>query len=147
MAEPPAQIPGSAVRGAQELRAVFARLYRQFKGTSRRGELTPAQGALLSRLGKDGEASPGALAAAEGVRAQAVGQILTALRAQGLVEQRPDPADGRRQIVSLSATGRDLVDDSRRAGDEWLTHRLADRFSEAERRTLLDALALLDRLL
>jgi hypothetical protein len=36
--------------------------------------------------------------------------------------------------------------DPRRAGDEWLTRAMAAHDTEAERRTLIEALALLERL-
>ncbi|NUS52228.1 MAG: MarR family transcriptional regulator, partial [Nocardioidaceae bacterium] len=49
-------------------------------------------------------------------------------------------------LVSLSPAGRELVTDRRRAGEEWLARALQDHFTEAERRTLLEATALLERL-
>ncbi|MDQ1653318.1 MAG: hypothetical protein QOI35_2518, partial [Cryptosporangiaceae bacterium] len=59
---------------------------------------------------------------------------------------RPDPGDGRRQFVSLSAAGRDLAAGSRQAREEWLTRALQDRYTDAERATIIEAMALLDRL-
>ena len=93
------------------------------------------------------DATAAALAAAERIRPQSMAATLAALEQQGLVERRPDPDDGRRQVVSLSTAGRARIDGDRAARQEWLAREFAEKFTEAERRTLLDALSLLDRLL
>ena len=60
-----------------------------------------------------------------------------------MVARRRDPADGRRQVVSLSPAGRALLDSTRAAGEEWLARALHDHLDEAERRTVIAAMALL----
>jgi DNA-binding MarR family transcriptional regulator len=67
--------------------------------------------ATLRRAGPPYELSPGALAASTMVTSGAVTKRVDALRAAGLVERRPDPADGRARIVRLTAAGRARVDD------------------------------------
>ncbi|WP_336210766.1 MarR family winged helix-turn-helix transcriptional regulator [Nonomuraea sp. LPB2021202275-12-8] len=109
-------------------------------------ELTPSQASILSRLGKEGDASASDLAAAERVRPQAVAPTLAVLADRGLIERRPDPHDGRRQVISLTRAGRALFEDSRRAGDEWLARAMQEHYTEAERQTLIEAIALLERL-
>jgi DNA-binding MarR family transcriptional regulator len=71
---------------------------------------------------------------------------LAALDERGLIQRRADPDNGRRQLISLSDAGREFIDDSRQAREEWLTRAFQDRYTEAERQTLVEALALLDRL-
>jgi DNA-binding MarR family transcriptional regulator len=71
---------------------------------------------------------------------------LAAIDRHGLIRREPDPADGRRQLVSLTDAARETILGSRRAREEWLARTLADDFTEAERQTLLAGLALLDRL-
>jgi DNA-binding MarR family transcriptional regulator len=139
-------IPESAARAAQELRVAVGRLLRRFKEAAGNNELTPSQASILSRLGKEGDASASDLAAAERVRPQAVTPTLAALTELGLIGRRPDPDDGRRQVISLTPAGRALLDDARRAGDEWLTRAMAEHYTEAERQTLLEAFTLLARL-
>ncbi|MFI9363772.1 MarR family winged helix-turn-helix transcriptional regulator [Kitasatospora sp. NPDC053057] len=139
--------PDSAALAARELRAVFSRLRRtlQEKGQGASG-LTPSQTAVLSRLIMDGPASASVLAAAERVRPQSMAATLAVLEGRGLVVRRPDPEDGRRQLVGLSETGLAWIADSRRAREEWLARAFQEDFTEAERATVLAALPLMDRL-
>lgn len=146
MAVTTGQVSESAARAARDLRVVFSRLRRRFKDAEGGHELTPSQVAVLSRLGKEGAASASDLAAAERVRPQAVAPILLALEQRGLIRRRADPDDGRRQLVSLTSAGRALFDDSRRAGEEWLARALQEHYTEAERQTLITAIAMLERL-
>ncbi|MFD8458171.1 MarR family winged helix-turn-helix transcriptional regulator [Streptomyces antimycoticus] len=146
MTETSRGMSASAVRAAHEIRVVIGRLRRRIKETYDNEELTPSQTSVLSRLSKEGPASASALAAAERVRPQSMAATLAALDERGLIQRRPDPDDGRRQLVSVSETGGAFLDDKRRAGEEWLTRALESGYTEAERRTILEALALLDRL-
>jgi DNA-binding MarR family transcriptional regulator len=146
MAKTPGVISPSAVRAARDLRVVFSRLRRRMKETYDTEGLTPSQTSALSRLDKGGPASTSELAAAERVRPQSMAATLGVLEERGLVQRRPDPGDGRRQLVSVSEAGRLYLDDKRRAGEEWLTRALNDGFTEQERQALIEAMALLDRL-
>lgn len=144
--EPVEDVSETAVRAAHEVRVVYSRLRRRLRETYDRGDLTPSQTAVLSRLDKDGEASVGDLAAAEGVRHQSVATIVGVLAERGLVGRRPDPDDGRRQLVFVTDSGHAFLEDRRRAGESWLARAVQDRCTEAERRTLLEAAALLERI-
>ncbi|MCF4123634.1 MarR family winged helix-turn-helix transcriptional regulator [Antribacter sp. KLBMP9083] len=142
----PLEISEPAARAARDLQVVFGRLYRRFKELADNRHLTPSQASVLSRLGKEGDASASELAAAERVRPQAVTPTLAVLAERGLIERRPDPRDGRRQVVSLTPVGRAHFEDSRRAGDEWLARAVQERLSDAEREVLVTAIDLLERL-
>ena len=136
----------SSVRAARDLRVVVSRLRRRLVDVADTHELTPSQLSVLSRLGKEGPASASDLAAAERIRPQSVAATLAVLEERALVIRRPDPGDGRRQLVSLSPAGTALFDDRRRHGEEWLSRALEERLTESERQTVIDAAALLERL-
>lgn len=86
------------------------------------------------------------MAGAEQVRPQSMATILAGLGQRGLIERSPDPNDGRRQVVSLTPAGRKRAESDRRAREEWLARTIQERYTEAERRVIVDALSLLERL-
>jgi DNA-binding MarR family transcriptional regulator len=141
-----AEIPASAIRAAQDIRVVVSRLRRRLREVAGLDDLTPSQTSVLSRIEKGGPASASDLAAAEGVRPQSMATTLAAIDERGLIRREPDPADGRRQLISLSDIGRETIQGSRRAREEWLARALADGYTEAERQTIIEALTLLDKL-
>ncbi|MGE7438124.1 MULTISPECIES: MarR family winged helix-turn-helix transcriptional regulator [Kitasatospora] len=139
-------ISESAARAAGELRVVFTRLRRRLWEVADTQDLTPSQLSALSRLSKDGPMSASELAAAERVRPQSTAATLAVLDQRGLIQRHPDPEDGRRQLVTLTELGREYVAGSRQAREEWLARALQDHCTEDERRTVIEALTLLDRL-
>jgi DNA-binding MarR family transcriptional regulator len=139
-------IGDSAVTAARELRVLFSRLRRRLRDLGVDDDLTPSQTAVLTRLWKEGASSASGLAGAEGVRPQSMATIVAALEQRGLVERTPDPEDGRRQVVSLTGQGRRRAVSDRQAQQEWLARAVQERYSERERRVILDALSLLERL-
>ncbi|WLQ52401.1 MarR family transcriptional regulator [Streptomyces poriferorum] len=141
----PDGVSESAVRAAHDVRVVYSRLRRRMRETYDPGDLTPSQTSVLSRLDKDGEASVTDLAAAERVRHQSVATTVGILVERGLVDRRPDPEDGRRQLVFVTDSGHVFLEDRRRAGEGWLTRALEDGCTEEERRLLIEAAALLER--
>ncbi|WP_123027075.1 MarR family winged helix-turn-helix transcriptional regulator [Mycolicibacterium stellerae] len=136
----------SAVAAAQDLRVVFSRLRRRLREIATADDLTPSQTAVLIRLVKDGPASTSELAGAERVRPQSMATTLSGLDRHGLIERKPDPDDGRRQLIALTAEGRRHAVTDRRVREEWLVKAMQDLYTESERRTINDALALLHRL-
>jgi DNA-binding MarR family transcriptional regulator len=110
------------------------------------GELTLPETSALARLDRGGPATPGALAKLEQISPQSMGATLAALEARGLIERRPDPADGRRVVLSVSGTGREALRKRRDARTEQLAKALSAGFSPAELAQLRAAAPLLERL-
>ncbi|MFI2644104.1 MarR family winged helix-turn-helix transcriptional regulator [Streptomyces sp. NPDC018610] len=144
--EAPEGVSVSAARAARDLRVVFSRLRRRIREVGRDDELTPSQVSALTLVGKHGAATASALACAEGVRPQSMAATLAALEQHGLIRRGPDPDDGRRQLVTLTESGRERIEGNRQVRAEWLTRALEDRFTEDERQTLIEAFALMERL-
>jgi len=139
-------IAESAAGAARDLRVVFTRLRRQLRSLATDGDLTPSQTAALIRLFKEGASSASVLAEAERVRPQSMATIVAALEQRGLIERAPDPEDGRRQLISLTKAGRQRAETNRQVREEWLARAMQERYTEPERRIILDALSLLERL-
>lgn len=130
---------------AAALQIAVGRLVRRLRQSHVPGELTLSEASVLSRLDRHGAAAPGELAAGERVKPQAMGVTLQGLEQRGLVTRAPDPADGRRVVMTLSDDGRRLLTDRR----TLKTHALAEaigRLTGDERRALAEAARLLDRL-
>jgi DNA-binding MarR family transcriptional regulator len=102
--------------------------------------------AILRRLDSDGPATTAELARAERVTPQSMGALVAELEAGGYVARTDDVADGRRRLVSLTASGRQAHAAGRAARGSWLARRIDSRLNAEEQRALLDALALLRRI-
>jgi len=146
MDQTPEGVSESAARAARDLRVVFSRLRRRIREVAGDDDLTPSQVSALTLVSKGGAATASTLASAEGVRPQSMAATLAALDQHGLIRRSPDPEDGRRQLVTLTEAGRERVEGDRRARDEWLARALQSRYTEDERRTVLEGLSLLERL-
>lgn len=71
-------------------------------------DVTVAQSRLAQRIADDGSRLT-ELADRAQVTKQTASVLVTALERQGLVERVPDPADGRAQLIRLSAHGREAA--------------------------------------
>jgi DNA-binding MarR family transcriptional regulator len=124
----------------------IALFLRQLRRSPVQDELTPPEISALERLDRAGSATPGRLAAAEQITPQAMGATLAELTRQGLAERRPDPADGRRVVISLTEAGQRFVRNKRTARTEQLAKALSDRFTREELDVLRAAAPLIERL-
>ena len=136
----------SAATTAREVKVVFSRLRRRIQALALTDDVSGSQAAVLTRLHKEGPSSASVLAGAEAVSHQAIGAILTVLQTRGFIERTPDPADGRRQLISLTAAGVARAENTTSAREEWLARALQDRLTEDERRVVRRAMTLLERL-
>ena len=134
------------LRAGNDLKVVLGRVVRRLRQGHAPGELTLSEVSVLSRLDRDGPATPGALADGERVRPQAMGATLAVLEQRGLVDRTGDPADGRRVLMSVTGEGRRVLIDRRTRSVQAVTTALTDAFSAAEQRQLIAVIPLLERL-
>lgn len=125
---------------------MLGRLRRRLIQVTHATDITPAQASVLTRLGKGDASTASALATAENVRPQSMAVTLAALQQLGLITRIPDPSDGRRQIVELTAAGQERVEHARAAREEWLATSFQTEYTEDERQQIIAAMALLERL-
>lgn len=140
------QVSESSAAAATNLRVLFSRLRTRLREVDAAADLTPSQTSVLIRLHRDGPASTSELAAAERVRSQSMTATLAGLDRLGYLARTPDPGDRRRQVLTLTESGHARAAHRRQAREEWLTKLMDARYTEAERCTINEALALLERI-
>lgn len=101
--------------------------------------LTVPQHRLLVLVAEDGPRRVGALATDLGVNQSNASRLVDRLVGQGLLSRAPDPDDRRASVVTLSDTGREVVDHVTAARLEALRALVAD-LSPAQRERLAVAL-------
>ena len=110
------------------------------------GDLTSAESSALARLDRTGPTTSSELSRLERITPQSMGATVSALEERGLIERVPDPKDGRRAILSLTTSGRDLLRRRRTARSEMLSDALAAGFTRTELKQLEAAAPLIERL-
>ncbi|MEU2771751.1 MarR family transcriptional regulator [Streptomyces sp. NPDC007162] len=132
---------------ASVLLAGLSTLIRRVRQVPVDGGLTMPERTALSHLDRSGPTTSSALARQVQITAQAMGATLSALRARGLVDRRPDPNDGRRMVLSVTDAGRQALRDKRNARMELIARSLTSgAFTPAELEQLASAAQLLERL-
>jgi DNA-binding MarR family transcriptional regulator len=131
---------------AAAVRVSIGLLLRRMRQVRPDDELSLPESSALTRLDRAGPATPGALAKLEQISPQSMGATVAALEGRGLIERRPDPADGRRVVLSVTETGLELLRNKRGARTEQLAQALSTGFTPTELRQLMEAAPLLERL-
>src|SRR6201989_1627429 len=72
--------------------------------------LTPTQWAALAKVAEPGACSQNQLGRLTAMDVATIKGVIDRLTARGLTETRPDPADGRRLLVSLTRAGQQLAE-------------------------------------
>jgi DNA-binding MarR family transcriptional regulator len=132
---------------AGELRIILGQLNRRLRNGGSSQDLTQSQKYVLVRLEREGPSTASALALAEGMRPQSMGAIVAALEAAGFVSGAPDPADGRRTILSATDAARREVAARRLAKEDYLADAIAANLTADEQKQLASAVALMKRLI
>ncbi|HVV13737.1 MarR family winged helix-turn-helix transcriptional regulator [Amycolatopsis sp.] len=111
----------------------------------RRGP-SPLVLAVLSRLYRAGTQTPKALAEGERIQPQSLTRVLATLEQEGLIARRPDPADGRQSLLTITETGLRTLRDYSEQRERWLARAMTDTLTETERELLRLAAKVMDRL-
>ena len=128
---------------ASELRIVLGQLIRRLRAEN---AFPISQGTVLARLEREGPLTASTLAVAERVRQQSMAHTIAELEAAGLVVRRPDPLDGRRVLIELTASGLDKLTEDRGRREGWLASAIVSELTPKEQETLVRAVPLLGRL-
>ena len=134
----------TAVRLAVAVKRLQARI-REEAGVVSTG-LSVAQVSIFSRLVHEGPVTAASLAAAEHVSQQAIAQSLAGMKAGGLVSVKPDPADGRKSLLEVTAAGHALYETILASRDDWLIRAIESAVNPDERTSLDQGIEMLERL-
>lgn len=145
-ASPSTPAPEELGAALSELRGLLGRLQRRLRSQSELRQFNAAQVAVFHHLIRHEDATVAELAQVEHMRPQSMGAVVASLQAQGLVQGRPDPADGRKVLLNLTAAGRQAVHGSRTSRDDWLLAAVSRLCSPQEQALLVQAVPLLARL-
>jgi DNA-binding MarR family transcriptional regulator len=137
---------GQATEAATSLRRGTMRLGRRLRMERPEQAIGSAELSVLGLLHRRGPMSAGELAWAERVQPQSLTRILAALEDRGEIARRPDPADRRRSVLSITTPGREVLFADVAQRDSWLTMAMAEQLSPAETQLLMMAGELMERL-
>ena len=132
---------------ADELHLVIGALVRQSRAVSPDRDITLGQVSILKRLDREGPHAVADLARLDKISHQSVTVSVAALVERDLVRRTPDPHDGRRKVLELTAAGRRLLTERREAGQERLAEAISRELNPAEQARLAEVVPLLQRLL
>ncbi|WP_328607430.1 MarR family transcriptional regulator [Amycolatopsis sp. NBC_00345] len=101
--------------------------------------------AVLSRLYRGGTHTPGELAEAERIHPQSLTRVLASLTSRELITRAPDPSDGRRSLLDITAAGRAVLREYSVQREQWLASAMDRTLSPTEQQLLRLASELLVR--
>ena len=131
---------------ASALRGSIARLMRRLRLERPEKALSLFKLSILGTLYRSGPVTATDLATRERIRPQSLTRLLANLEEQGFVSKETDGADRRRLLIVITPEGKKSLIASVRQQEAWLAAEMTRRLSPAERKILLDASRLLDRL-
>ena len=109
-------------------------------------DLSITQFAILRNLDGMGSMTASGLAAVEHVSPQAIAQQLAGLKERGYIDTQPDADDGRKTRISLTHSGRELLQAVLESREAWLAQAIEATVSPDDRADLDRAIAVLERL-
>lgn len=136
----------TAEEAALAVRVALGAFKQRVRETRDDENLTSPQLTALSRLDRLGAMATADLARREQISPQAMGATILSLEKLGLVARSADPADGRRQVLSLTPEGLGAIRSGRNAVAERIATVLKESFTAEEIAALAAAASLIERL-
>ncbi len=136
----------SPMRCAANVRRAVSQLSRRLRPNLQRDGISMAKLGIIGQIYRAGRITPTEVAAREGVKVQTLTRTLAELEAENWVRREPDAADRRQALLTLTATGKRCLADATRETDAALAETIEVCLSLEERKILLRACALLERL-
>jgi len=123
---------------ASELRMATFKLARRLRGERAVDSMSDGQFGVLGALKVHGPHTLGELAARERVTAPSMNRTVNCLEEAGYLLRTPDDVDRRKVIITLTAAGLEVVDETVRRRNAWLEEALG-HLTAGERDVLAEA--------
>ncbi len=137
--------PSDESESAARLRLAITRVARRLRQEAN-ADLSPSLTSALASIEGHGPVTPSELANCERVQRPTITRVLARLAELELVEREADPADGRSTLITITPSGRALLEDLRSRRDAFLADRLS-KLSTEDRAVLDRASEVLESLL
>ncbi|NCD71167.1 MarR family winged helix-turn-helix transcriptional regulator [Mucilaginibacter agri] len=133
---------------ASSLRDTASRMHKRLSREVKSADgFSLSERATLSYLYYNGPQFPSDLAAMAMIKAQSMSQIVNHLEELNIIAKTPSEIDKRKVSISLTDFGKQIVEQSRYERDQWLDTAIEDSLSSAEKKTLQEALLLMNKLI
>jgi DNA-binding MarR family transcriptional regulator len=135
-----------AARCAVQLRRAVLVLARRLRPSLQHDGISAAKLSVIGQLYRAGPMTPTELATREGVKLPSLTRLIAELEGDDWLARKAHASDGRRSLLGLTALGRNRLVAAAQASDTPLADAIAATVSADERRVLLQACALLERI-
>lgn len=136
----------NSFEAAGVVRRAVGALGRRLRAERPANSLSATKLVLLGQLCRRGSATQADLAERERIQPQSLTRVLAELVEEELISRRPDPQDGRKQLLDITARGRAALTGDMQVRDAWLAKAMEAELSEAEREVLRSAAKIMERL-
>jgi len=136
----------TSFEAASVVRRAVGALGRRLRAQRPPNSLSATKLVLLGQLYRRGSATQADLAERERIQPQSLTRVLAELVGEGLISRRPDPQDGRKQLLDITPRGRAELTGDVQTRDAWLAKAMEAELSEPEREILRAAAKLMERL-
>ncbi|NIG57494.1 MarR family winged helix-turn-helix transcriptional regulator [Chitinophaga sp. Cy-1792] len=130
--------------GIRQLVSVLRKRLR--KQISNPEDLSMAELNVLSMLMTRKELLPSELGSQLKISSQFMSQVLKRLQELDYISRKTAAEDKRKSLISITRTGQQMVEQTRKERDEWLAKKIATLYSAQEKETIKSALSLLTAL-
>jgi DNA-binding MarR family transcriptional regulator len=132
---------------ASDLRTVITRLSKKLRKKSVSAEnLSLTERSTIGLIDQYKTVLASELAAMEKITTQSMSQILNHLAELDCITRTVSDTDKRKVLISLSPTGKQILEKARTEKDEWLNKVLTEHFTDEERALLSKVITPLTRL-
>jgi DNA-binding MarR family transcriptional regulator len=132
---------------SSDLRSTVSGLYKRLrKQLSAAEALSMTTFETIGLLYKQEPLLPSELAVLTKIKTQSMSQILKNLEQYEIIVRTPSETDGRKVYISLTPTGRTMIEQTLYEHDEWLNNVIRNVLTEEERELLSNALPVLNKI-